>query len=243
MAQASEFTSVIFNKQILKFIIVLNLTFWAVEHADFQKLIWICCAEVRISDHTKIAALLKCWVNKVHKSVLTELKSQTKISIALDEWISFNHLIFLEITAYFINKDWNYQEVLLTFKDLKGIHSDENMTEYVIEILKKWNIAEQLLVVTSDNAFNNNTLWWHLSRLLAQKEISWDHKTDIMNCMMYVIQLIVRELLTGLKADIKNNELTTTFDDDEIEHLKIDRDLSFENTLKKICHQTYNTIL
>ena len=61
--------------------------------------------------------------------------------------------------------------------------------------------------------------------------------------MMHIIQLTVRELLTGLKTDIKNNELTTTFDNDEIEHLKINRDLSFKNTLKKICHQTYNTIL
>ena len=60
---------------------------------------------------------------------------------------------------------------------------------------------------------------------------------------MHMIQLMIKKLLTGLKTDVKNDELNTTFDDGEIEHLEINRDLSFENTLKKIYHQTYNAIL
>ncbi len=73
--------------------------------------------------------------------MFTELKAQIKVFIVFNEWISSNHLAFLDITAYFIDAEWKYTEILLVFKELKNQYNDENLAEYVLKMLKKWNLT------------------------------------------------------------------------------------------------------
>jgi len=73
--------------------------------------------------------------------VLTELKTQIKVFIILNEWINLNYLAFLDITAYFIDTEWKYTEILLVFRELKNEYNDENLAEYVLKMLKKWNLT------------------------------------------------------------------------------------------------------
>jgi len=47
--------------------------------------------------------LIQKWCHKIQQILLHELESKTKVSIALDNWISFNYLVFMGVTAYFIN--------------------------------------------------------------------------------------------------------------------------------------------
>ncbi|KAJ5358316.1 uncharacterized protein N7496_010729 [Penicillium cataractarum] len=47
----------------------------------------------------------------------------------------------MAVTGYFIDQDWNYREILLSFELLHGHH-----------------IKDRVLTVTTDNALNNSTL-------------------------------------------------------------------------------------
>lgn len=41
----------------------------------------------------------------------------------------------MAITGYFIDKDWQYREVLLGFEPLHGTHSGANLSSVVLDIL------------------------------------------------------------------------------------------------------------
>ena len=64
----------------------------------------------------------------------------------------------MAITGYFIDRDWNYRKLLLSFEPLDGAHSGMNLSEVLIEIFKKLNITDRVLAIISDNASNNITL-------------------------------------------------------------------------------------
>jgi len=59
--------------------------------------------------------LVKMQHQNIQETLLTELKQIIKILIALNNWISLSHLTFMSVIAYFINKNWNYQKILLVF--------------------------------------------------------------------------------------------------------------------------------
>lgn len=64
----------------------------------------------------------------------------------------------MAITGYFINKDWEYGEILLGFEPLHGAHSGANLSEVVFDLLQEHQITDRVLSVTTDNASNNKTL-------------------------------------------------------------------------------------
>jgi len=55
-----------------------------------------------------------------------------------------------------------------------------------------------------------------------------------MNCIIHVIQLAGSQLLTYLKVNTKNDQLITTFNDDELQNFTIDKDYFFDIILKKV---------
>ena len=73
----------------------------------------------------------------------------------------------MAINSYFINKDWQYREVLLGFEPLTGIHSGINLAQVLETVLHKYDIAHRILAITTDNASNNRTLTRELQQALA----------------------------------------------------------------------------
>jgi hypothetical protein len=49
--------------------------------------------------------------------------------------------LFIDIIAYYINKDWMIQEELIGFESLKDIYSGVALTEVINRLLTKYNIA------------------------------------------------------------------------------------------------------
>ncbi|KAJ5316466.1 hypothetical protein N7476_006773 [Penicillium atrosanguineum] len=115
------------------------------------------------------------------------LPEGAKISIALDCWTSPFTQVFMAITGYFIDKDWQYREVLLGFEPLHGTHSG------------------RVFAIITDNASNNQTLVDTL-----QQAISEDITLIRVPCLAYVIQLSLNELLGHIKA-YPLNESTETW--------------------------------
>jgi hypothetical protein len=98
----------------------------------------------------------------IQSRFLQNLKSHIKISIALNNWTSSNNIVFMNVTNYFINKNWKYREVLLAFQSLSDVHTSETMIKIVVNILKKYKLKNRLLAVIIDNASNNEKMseWW-----------------------------------------------------------------------------------
>jgi hypothetical protein len=67
-----------------------------------------------------------------HASQLNDLPEGAKVSLALDCWTSPFQQAFMAITAYFIDNEWNYRELLLGFEPLHGPHSGRNLSDVLL---------------------------------------------------------------------------------------------------------------
>jgi hypothetical protein len=64
----------------------------------------------------------------------------------------------MAVTSYFLDQDWNYCEVLLGFELLDSSYSGTYLSKTVIKVLQQHNIIKRVLLVTTNNILNNNTM-------------------------------------------------------------------------------------
>ena len=138
------------------------------------------------------------------RELLQTLPKDSKLSLALDCWTSPFRQAFIAITAYFIDDNWNYRELLLGFEPLSGKHSGVNLGTVLLELLQKHEIADRILTVTTDNTSNNNTLIESIQDSIEYLELGSDIPIIRVLCLAYVIQLSLNKLLSQIKATPKN---------------------------------------
>ena len=108
----------IFKQQIISTFISFNISFYAIENKQLCIVLIMLQNNVQILYHNKIWDLIENYYNAAERAVHDCLsRINSKISLTLDCW-SHNQLFFLIITDYFINWDWNYNEVLLEFEHI-----------------------------------------------------------------------------------------------------------------------------
>jgi hypothetical protein len=93
-----------------------------------------------------------------------------------------------------------------------------------------------VLLITIDNASNNNTLLNVLNQEL-KKSVNEIFSTDIIRipCLAHVIQLCVKILIKVLKIDSKDESKETEPTNDKLIK-NIDKAREIGKTLAKICH-------
>ena len=93
--------------------------------------------EAMIPSATYIHQQLENRVQFIEEYILDDLPTGAKISLAIDCWSSPHCLAFMAINSYFIDKDWQYHEVLLGFKLLTSIYSSINLAWVLETVLYK----------------------------------------------------------------------------------------------------------
>lgn len=133
-----EFSQEIQEEKLLIFLTVARLPFQLIEHPEFYRLIQIAQSAL-IVPNIPLAKIirrrLQFSVQQQQERILRILPEGAKISIALDCQTSPFTQAFMAITGYFIDKDWQYREVLLGFEPLYRIHSSTNLSSVVLDIL------------------------------------------------------------------------------------------------------------
>ena len=139
---------------------------------------------------------------------MQDLPKDAKVSLALDCWTSLFQKAFIEITVYFINKDWNYRELLLRFEPLYGPHTGVNLSEVLYQLLKERRLLDRIFSVAIDNATNNETLIRALlEKLISAGAIGSRESIIRFPCMAHVIQLCLKQLLGYSRAAPRNKEV------------------------------------
>jgi hypothetical protein len=114
----------------------------------------------------------------------------------------------MAITVYFIDKDWNYREMLLGFEPLHGPHTGNNLSDVLHRLLEERKLLDRIFSVTTDNATNNDTMIRALQeRLISIGAISSRESIVRVPCMAHVIQLCLKQLLGHIRAAPKNKEV------------------------------------
>lgn len=144
-------------------------------------------------------------VDEENYTLLSTQPPNAKLSVALDCWTPpFQHA-FLAITGYFIDRDWNYRDLLLEFEPLDGPHSIVNLSEVLMEIFEKHYVVDRVLAITSDNASNNTTLVRAVQDSIDSLDLPNNPVVARIPCLAHAIQLGLRELLGSVKADPRDD--------------------------------------
>jgi hypothetical protein len=170
---------------------------------------------------------LQGMVAERHRTLLQELPTGAKLSIALDCWTSPFRQAFIAITGYFIDHDWNYREILLGFEPLHGQHTGVNLGLVLFDLLQKHQIENRVLTVTTDNASNNLTLMDSIQDSLQSLEVPNQLPIIRIPCIAHIIQLSLKELLGQIEVNPRN-------DGEELEWTKRDNGTRQEN--REIVH-------
>ncbi|KAJ5215577.1 uncharacterized protein N7498_002009 [Penicillium cinerascens] len=206
--QPESFTLKEFDESVISLITELRLPFQFVEHPRFHKLVQLASlapSPPRILSAYLVRQKVQAKVIERQKSLLQMLPSGAKLSIALDCWTSPFRQAFMAITGYFIDIDWHYREILLGFEPLHGSHKGSDLSVVLLDLLRKHQIEDRVLTMTTDNASNNTTL--HDSINEALDTLALPDGTPIVRipCMAHVIQLSLNELLGKMEAIPKND--------------------------------------
>jgi len=235
--------------QILRFIIALRLPFNLVEHPQFRKMMTMVAAEsLKLPSRTKLKSRLIEISGNALEQQLRQVVPNSKISLAVDCWTSPQQLSFLGVTGYFINIEWQYQEILLGFEPLSGQHSGENLAHTLFKVLEQNKLISKVLAITTDNASNNatmmSTLREQIDDLRIETELGDSRIDTILSgqdhipCLAHIIQLSLKDLLGSIKAGPVNDEVSDNWDSEKHIHLKSSRGIPL--ALEKV---TYNLIL
>jgi hypothetical protein len=75
-----------------------------------------------------------------------------KISLTADIWTStFNNDAYIGLTIHFVDNDWNLRNFLLDIMSFTTRHTETNIADAIISILREFHILEKTLALTTDN--------------------------------------------------------------------------------------------
>jgi len=222
--RANKFTKFELEEYLLKTITRLRLPFKIVEDPTFQGLLNLVHSdpqELEIPSAKTLRRRLRDAVTTRQESQLDDLPSDAKVSLALDCWTSPFQQAFMAITVYFIDKEWNYREMLLGFEPLHGPHTGVNLCDVLLQLLRERQLLNRIFSVTTDNATNNETLSRALQdTLISSGGINSRDSIIRVPCMAHVIQLCLKQLLGHIRAAPKNQEIANVWSDSQVSCLR-----------------------
>lgn len=232
------FSQDIWEQKLLNLITVSHLPFLFLEHQEFAHVIKyarLAPTTPAIPSRRTIRERLKGFVNEYQERLLQSLPPKAKLSLALDCWTSPFQQAFMAVTGYFLDEEWEYREVLLSFEPLSGTHSGANLGEVVTRILQKHNILDRVLAITTDNASNNATLVQAVNDSARTIQSSTDSTIIRVPCIAHVIQISLTDLLGKMKASPSNDTTELNWSDDHVRALRArQRKHGIADTLNKV---------
>ena len=99
---------------------------------------------------------------KKHQQVSEKLKEKfkeiEKLNVTVDLWSSPNSKAIMGVTAHWVDKEWNLQDLLLDAVEVKGRHDGENLSSHLSTSMEHYDSVEKVFCITADNASNNGTM-------------------------------------------------------------------------------------
>ncbi len=89
------------------------------------------------------------------KSLISQLKTTSAISLTTDHWTSIANEPYIALTAHFIDEDFKLNQVLLSIEKTEQAHTSQNICLDLIKILDDFQIEKgKITSISSDSAHN-----------------------------------------------------------------------------------------
>jgi hypothetical protein len=148
------------------------------------------------------------WITDRFKEKRIAIKEEfhnalSKIHFSFDLWTADNSLAILGIVTHYLTADLKNQTRLIAMRPIEGPHTGENQAQVIAEVIKDYEIKDQLRYFMTDNAGNNDTAINALCELFGI-----DTKSCRLRCLGHIINLAVKAFLYGKNAESFEVEMT-----------------------------------
>ena len=125
----------------------------------------------------------------------------------MDIWTAPNKLLFLGITADFVDcEDEKHTKALIALPEVVG-HSGENQFKALLPVLQDYGIVQKVGAVIGDNSTTNDTHSRAIeSYLLEEEDMKWEATRWRTRCLGHIINLAVQAFLFRNEIDIEELE-------------------------------------
>ncbi|CAB5387233.1 unnamed protein product [Rhizophagus irregularis] len=193
----------IMMKILIRWIVIHQHSFTIVEENYFINFVHSLhpSAKIPSADTIKNKIMTYYEEDKVKmKALLKDLPG--KVSFTMDCWTSPSTKSFLSITAHFINKEWNLQNIIIDFIQTQDSHTGSNIKDAFLLGISNMSLESKIMGITTDNASNNSTFMTSLSIWAAENVVNFNKKEQHIRCFAHSINLSVKEALSCLDGEI-----------------------------------------
>lgn len=150
---------------------------------------------------------LRDWIGTAYAEEKANIKTVLNnnagtISFILDAWTSSNQKAFQGVIACWISDDWKLCHTPIDLSVLQGEHSGSNLAKSLSEVFNEYDIWNQILAITTDNASNMDTLFQELEEMCQEKMIDFNKEEHRVRCMAHIINLACKALMTEVPGDV-----------------------------------------
>lgn len=146
-------------------------------------------------------------------------KSRGKIHLSFDIWTSPNGYALAGIVSHFVDDDYQVRAILLSIREINGMHSGENVGQTVVDVVREFQTESELGAFVLDNASNNDTA---VRYMLNELELHDTHeeKHCRLRCLGHIINLAAQDFIFGQNSEKWLREHTAIEDNTDIEELQ-----------------------
>ncbi|MBW0509366.1 hypothetical protein O181_049081 [Austropuccinia psidii MF-1] len=182
---------------LVYFISETDLPISITESKSFQALLELCnpnIAHIMVRRTALTAHLSNIYFyHQEHiRKILTT--NQYPLSLTTDTWTSPNVTAYMAVTGHFIDANFNLISVLFGLSEIEGDHSGASLANRFLNIIQRYNISNQIVCITSDNASVNNRMCHEIQAMCP----SFSASTQSIGCMAHTIHLAARDGLNAL---------------------------------------------
>ena len=132
-----------------------------------------------------------------------------KAAFTADMWTATNGIAFLSLTIHYIDASWELKNFLLDVIPMSVRHTGENMADAIMAVLRKFDLMEKILALTTDNA---------LSMIICSTFMAEELKTEFENqnfahyrCAAHVLNLAVTQGIKSINASVDKVKTLMTY--------------------------------
>lgn len=194
-----------FMQHLLRLIIVKNLPFSIVESPELRNLLGYASLGNKICavpSRTTVAEHIKKNFAVEKEALKAELKQVPgKISFVIDCWTSPNKYAFLGILATWIDKDWILRHCVIDLASLSGPHTGPNIASTFKKTIEEFDLWEDLLSITTDNATNMDTFFEEIDKYSREHLLPFDSRKHRVRCLAHIVNLSCQAILGSVNEN------------------------------------------
>ncbi|KEY73851.1 hypothetical protein S7711_10131 [Stachybotrys chartarum IBT 7711] len=207
-----------FQRLLLEWVVDANISFRQPEHCRLRRIFEylnpsVAATNAHISHNTVRKRIVDLHLR--HKAHIIDYlrKVPGQVHIAFDGWHSRNRHALYGIVCFYIDNNGAPSKLVLGLPELKISHSGENIATQILEILESYEILDRVGYITLDNAANTDTAAEEVTQALGLGP-----KKRRVRCFGHVLNLVVKALLFGHKAEAFEAEVDGEPGFDAIQH-------------------------